>query len=426
MTLAAFTGSAGVGKTFQLMRVLAEALIQAPLAEGQKVLALTFMHGSRRRLDDRLRSVPGLRGRYVCMTTDRFAWELCIRWRSLRVALGMAALDENQYEETCNAAGQLIEREEVRSWITASYPYVIIDEAQDLTAPRLRIAAALEQNVSMFVAADEFQCLSAALRPNPAVAWMEATCVPTILGVQRRTNQAPLIAAALAVRNGARVVDAPPFRILTGPGRPPYHLAATCVANAVRWNGGREIALLTPSKAGGFATRVVERMALGACGQSGPYKFFWEQLDENAAAEYVANLNLPQDGNIADTLGALEAANPHPAVTMCKEAITRARRIKGQVTFPAATVHLQLSNSFARFKRFARYDGVRLKAMTVHQAKNREFEGVIVLWPYQVANDAEQARRLLYNAITRAQRWCTVIVQNQNMLDRPPFAPQVV
>jgi hypothetical protein len=424
MTLAAFTGAAGVGKTFQLMVAQAQALIQAPLGQGQKVLALTFMHGSRRRLDDRLRGVPGLCGRYICMTIDRFAWELCTRWRSLRVALGMAALNEDQYEQTCDAAGQLLEREEVRSWIAASYPYVIVDEAQDLTPQRLRIAAALEQDVSMFIAADEFQCLSAALSPSPAMAWIEATCAPTVLDIQRRTNQPPLIAAALAARNGAAVVDAPPFRILAAPGRAPYHYAATCAANAVRWNGGKEIALLTPSKTGGFAAGVVTRMAAGPCAQSGPYEFFWEQLDEYVAAEYAANLNLPQDGNVADTLAALDAANTHPAVAMCKEAIVRAHRITGQMNFPAESVHLQLSNSFARFKRFARYDGVRLKAMTIHQAKNREFEGVIVLWPYQVTNDPEQSRRLLYNAITRAQRWCTVIVQNANMLQRPPFAPQ--
>ena len=133
MTLAAFTGGAGVGKTFHLMRAQGDALENAPLEDGQKVLALTFMHGSRRRLDDRLRGVRGLRGRYTCMTVDRFAWELCTRWRSLSRSLGMPALAENQYEATCDAAGQLLENQDVRSWVARRYPYVIVDEAQDLT-----------------------------------------------------------------------------------------------------------------------------------------------------------------------------------------------------------------------------------------------------------------------------------------------------
>ena len=54
--------------------------------------------------------------------------------------------------------------------------------------------------------------------------------------------------------------------------------------------------------------------------------------------------------------------------------------------------------------------------MTIQQAKNREFDHVIALWPYTIPNDVEQRRRLLYNAITRAKRSCLVLVQAENML----------
>jgi DNA helicase IV len=60
-------------------------------------------------------------------------------------------------------------------------------------------------------------------------------------------------------------------------------------------------------------------------------------------------------------------------------------------------------------------------AMTVQQAKNREFEGVFVLWPYQIGGDAEHKRRLLYNALTRARRWCTVVAQSADLLQAAPF-----
>ena len=59
--------------------------------------------------------------------------------------------------------------------------------------------------------------------------------------------------------------------------------------------------------------------------------------------------------------------------------------------------------------------------MTVRQAKNREFDSVIVLWPYEVAGSADRRRRLLYNAITRAKRQAVVVVQNPNRLREPPF-----
>ncbi|UXN76108.1 ATP-binding domain-containing protein (plasmid) [Devosia sp. A8/3-2] len=62
-----------------------------------------------------------------------------------------------------------------------------------------------------------------------------------------------------------------------------------------------------------------------------------------------------------------------------------------------------------------------LTAMTVQQAKNREFDGVVVIWPYRVGGDVEHKRRLFYNAVTRAKRWCNIIVQGQNILAAPPF-----
>jgi superfamily I DNA/RNA helicase len=61
--------------------------------------------------------------------------------------------------------------------------------------------------------------------------------------------------------------------------------------------------------------------------------------------------------------------------------------------------------------------------MTIHQAKNREFDSVIVLWPYEVAGVVDRQRRLLYNAITRAQRQAVVVVQNPARLQQPPFVP---
>lgn len=64
----------------------------------------------------------------------------------------------------------------------------------------------------------------------------------------------------------------------------------------------------------------------------------------------------------------------------------------------------------------------RLSAMTIHQAKNREFDGVIVIWPYQVAGDGDQKHRLLYNALTRAKVWSLTLVQGGQPTDDGPFS----
>ena len=406
------------------MGVLAETVATQPLQDGQRVLALTFMHGSRRRLDDRLRNTRGLRNRFACMTVDRFAWELCTRWRSFRRHLGQADLREDEYDATCDAAGALLEEASVRAWVARSYPLVIVDEAQDLRPQRLRILRALELDVAMFVAADEFQCLIPELRPSPAIAWLNGRCQPQVLEIQRRTDQAVLIAAANAIRAGQNVVAERNLTIMAAPGRPPFELAATCVANAITWNGGSDIAVITPSKSGGFASAVLKRVGAGPVGrqQNGPYQIHWEQSDDDAAENLAAALNLPADGELRATLEALNSANAHPALRMCRDWVLRQRSLTGRDIFPPVLVRDQLTSCFARHRRFARGDGVRIKAMTVHQAKNREFEGVVVLWPYTVTGSAEQRRRLLYNAVTRAKRWCAVVVQNRDMLARPPFA----
>jgi hypothetical protein len=44
-----------------------------------------------------------------------------------------------------------------------------------------------------------------------------------------------------------------------------------------------------------------------------------------------------------------------------------------------------------------------MRAMTINQAKNREFEGVIVLWPFAVGGNLDSQRRRLYNALMRLE-----------------------
>lgn len=65
----------------------------------------------------------------------------------------------------------------------------------------------------------------------------------------------------------------------------------------------------------------------------------------------------------------------------------------------------------------------RLVALTIHQAKNREFDRVIVLWPYEVSGNDERKRRLAYNAITRAKQEVFVVVQGEARTGQSPFVP---
>ena len=99
------------------------------------------------------------------------------------------------------------------------------------------------------------------------------------------------------------------------------------------------------------------------------------------------------------------------------------RRVAGRTTFKVTEISQQVQWIHQRSRAHRRVRDRGIRAMTIHQAKNREFDSVIVLWPYNVAGSADRKRRLLYNAITRAKRQAVVIVQNPNRLKQPPFVP---
>lgn len=421
MTIRAVEGAAGCGKTYRLMELLEETLVAHPLAEGQRVLALTFMHGARRRLIDRLRVVAGLLGRVDCCTVDGFAWRIYRRWRGLAATLNIPPRVEGQFDAVCDAAGMLLEQNQVRDWTAASFPIVLVDEGQDLRPERLRMLIALSGATRTLVAADEFQCLDQALRPNPLVTWLQAAAQTERLAQVRRTNFAGLLMAATAIRNGQAPANGPGFRILPPGASTP--LAATLLANAIAWRQGGNVAVITPALQGGYARSVVARVGQGPCGQqaNGPYSIHWEGTDRDETRAIVAELELPRVASGSATLAALRLLPPSGPVRASMAWVDTQIHALGRAEFAREEIEAIIARNVAFRRQYSGSGAHLFTAMTVQQAKNREFDGVVVLWPYQVGGDEEHKRRLLYNAVTRARRWCHVIVQGQNILAAPPF-----
>ena len=422
MTIQAVLGGAGCGKTYRLMAMLAERLETHPLDDGQRVLALTFMHGSRRRLSERLRSVANLRGRVECCTIDAFAWRIYRRWRGLAGALAIAPATEGEYDQVCEAAGLLLEQPQVCAWVAASFPIALVDEGQDLKPERLRMLKALAGTVHTLIAADEFQRLDQALRPNPLVEWLEQDAEPETLVQVRRTDRPGLLAAAAAIRAGNAPTNGAGFMLLPSRGGVPY--ATALLANAIAWRHGGDVAVITPALQGGFATSVVARLALGPCGRhdNGPYTVHWEGNDRDETEALVEGLNLAAAAPAAHVCAALRAMPRNGPVRATLSWVENQIHACGRASFTRTEIESVIARQVSLRRHHGGGASHLLTAMTVQQAKNREFEGVVVIWPYQVGGDAEHKRRLLYNAATRAKRWCNVIVQGQNILAAPPFA----
>jgi len=424
MTVIAFEGPAGSGKTYCLMESLSASLRERPLADHERVMALTFMHGSRRRLDARLRDMDALSGRFSATTVDSLARRVTQRWQRLAEHLGHQMPGDGAYERTCRLAAVLLERDDVQSWVTMTYPYIIVDEAQDLSAERSAMIAALAQSGTIILAYDEFQCLNTTLLPIAIEGWVGAHCEPVILEGCRRTEDAELIEAAITVREGRAVNPAGQrFKVAATPGRENFR--ATFVANAIAWRNGGNVAVLTPSRKGGFADSAVARVGQGPVGKhnNGPYRIRWESSDQEDSDALWDAISIADRCTVDEAIESLDVHRHIPAIRTLRDWVKRQRSAMGVETFTSAELRRRLVQVLSVRRRYGQRADTRFAAMTIQQAKNREFDHVIVLWPYTVPNDHEQKRRLLYNAITRAKRSCTVLVQSEDMLAAPPFAP---
>ena len=387
---------------------------------GQKVLALTFMHGSRRRLEERLGMLQNLKGKTECTTIDSFAWRLVRRWRSLAAALGFVNIEPTEYERVCEAAGALAQVKEVRNWVAATFPILIVDEAQDMTVNRLGMVAGLANRLEVFVAADEFQCLSEELRPNPACAWLNQVCAPEELTHPRRTNVNELLNAARAIRAGEAPKSGKLFMVAPTPKAP---LAGAWINSNLSWyGGGKRVAIITPT----YGTFARSALAWAAANKTkkgaGPYNVDWENSEAKAAAEYLAKIQLADRSDSISIAAVLAAAGDARTARDVTEWLDIQRRTKAKVQFTRDDVVKLVEQSFSQRHQSRRNDVRGWKGMTIHGAKNREFDNVIVLWPAAVGGSDDQKRRLLYNAVTRAKERCIVLVQAVAHTSLPPFA----
>jgi len=258
------------------------------------------------------------------------------------------------------------------------------------------------------------------LIPNPAVQWLRSASTPTTLDSNYRTSNADLLAAAHAVRSGLDVaVKNCNFEVVP---TPKDVLAAEYISNAIAWRRTPEVAIITPSRKGGFCEAVVGLVATKPSKKgNGPYRCGWECTDTEEVEATMRTLALPKTVSSVGLLEHLDHLNGAFPSRPVAEWADRQRRLRGQMQFDRSEVQQHINRLFSMRRHFSHSSKGCFPAMTVHQAKNREFDGVIVIWPYTVGGDPQHKRRLLYNAITRAKKWCLVLVQGKKALDAPPF-----
>lgn len=426
MSTKGFTGGAGTGKTTRLLQELDTHLAAHPLAVDQRVLALTFMHGSRQRLAERLAKSTARR-HCECMTLDRFAWNICRRWRSRLRAHGLLPLnlDAPDYDATCETAGKLLATSDVAKWVAARYPVIVLDEFQDCAPVRLALAQHLHGNVTMLVAADDFQNLNRA-DESPGFVWLRGLNASEELTINRRTADADLIAAAQALRVGTSLPtsNSTSFKLIAAPSPA---VAASFISQTMSPAAGKDAVLLSAARPGTskWVDTVIEFVTTKQYGKqkAGPVPIKWETTADILTETTIAELGIAE-GNGQIGAAAVIALPRGPVATQLKRWVEHQRRVLGRNEFGAAEVRAHVKRLVQQVRSFGSPPHGARRAMTIHQAKNREFPVVIVLWPFRVVGDVVLARRWLYNAITRAKRRAIVIVEDpkQQRIGTPPFA----
>lgn len=415
MPFKGFEGPAGTGKTHHLIEAVRGRTAELVMQPHSRILALTFMHGSRRRLEERLAQPAETRGRVTCMTIDSFANHVVRRWQSYLAQLP----DMKQFDQVCDSCGQLLERPEVVRWVHSAFPILAVDEAQELAPPRLRIVRALSERLDAFVAADEFQCLDQELDTGPFVDWFNAGNVQQLNQV-RRTNQPGLLAGALALRGGnplqAGVGLAFSYQF---PAQMPF-----AIGHAINRDRLGTAVIVAPGS-GPWATTVIQRLSAGMQTPNQvvpPTRLGWETGSSEEAGRVSGTVCPGESVETADLIaGLFGIAEQPPWLKTVIASVQHGRRALGQQDWSKEQVHDLCERKASAYRAYGYGHSRNVPVLTIHGAKNRQFRNVVVLWGPGVIGTDDYKRRLLYNAITRAEQRCTVFVQTQALLNAAPF-----
>lgn len=418
MGLLLFEGAAGTGKTTRALAAAREHVKKSPLGEEQSVLGLTKYHGSRRRMEAALKGPRGVGRSVNCLTLDSFAWHLVRRWRSLARDLGIV-VRQGEFQATTAAASRLLQEPEVGPWVARRYPLLVVDEMQDCKGSgEVDLLANLAPHLDSICAADAFQDLSGG-SDNAAISWAESIGEVERLAFCYRTRREGLLAAATALREGRRVQSdrATGFEVVSVPSAA---VGGWNVSWRIRvWSRSNETAVISATTAARspFVTDLLmwvgEKQAKGKNNSTaGPFSVPWESREADLCDRLRKALDLPDDpqGRVscADLSIAARNTNAHDVCDW----IRKQQTVAGRRTLPAGEVAEEIERIVHRRRAFGPRRLGRRFALTVHQAKNREFDSTIVLWPMTIRSDIEQQRRLLYNAVTRAKQQALVVVQD--------------
>jgi hypothetical protein len=288
-----------------------------------------------------------------------------------------------------------------------------VDEFQDCSGDLLDIVKGLSRYSHILVAADPFQLLDSD-STCCAFEWLRSNAELTELSGNQRTRNSVLQSSANALRASSNPEECIAVHLLDSASLSAWVISAKLAWGKLRRNTSRVILSPVRAKSSPWVRDTIERLTKPFDKHNlGPQNFTWEATQDE---EYESVLSAFSDLNIQN-----EDIGHH----ILRECLKADHRIVRQTA--ARAIHLlslrgesglpkeELVEIAGRCCHAASAFGperpsVR-RAMTIHGAKNREFDYVFILWPYQIPGSKLFHRKLLYNAVTRAKLDAVLLVQ---------------
>lgn len=432
--LIAYIGGAGTGKTTQLINEL-EALIKlVSWSKFNGVLALTFMHGSRRRLEKKLSFLKNHNIQYKCITIDAFSTQMVERFRSYFSVLKNTLTDyekyyiENQQARTSivdwnlirNLFIKLLTFKVIQDYLANSYPIVIVDEFQDCENSLLEvIKGILKCDITVLIAGDDFQYLSNSEKCE-ATEWLTDNFDIIELNKVHRTNNSAILSTATGIRNNSTIVNSVPVQVLYTP-----ELAAWRISSLIQWKRwgtkGKSLVLLYPvsPEKSRFVKKVLQRLEKPFLNPRTPLNanpFYLEDENKINIEALIQSIREQYNGsNLSIEILISLSKNGSKVISNSANRARYLGKIRGSNNIEMEEFEGILIKELHFQKIFcSNFERAGRAAMTIHAAKNREFDQVIILWPYETRKDEIYRRKLLYNSITRAKEDVLIIVQAKN------------
>jgi superfamily I DNA/RNA helicase len=437
-----YIGQAGTGKTTALIKNLEEILESLEWSDHHVLLAITFMHGSRKRLSQKLQNISRKGKRIECQTIDSFSIFILNRYRRFVGINKQIIISPDDSESPFindrsdsviinlayarDKVCELLSLKVVQDCIRNTYPIIVVDEFQDCEEKLLNIIQLLSNMNILLLAADHFQNLNSDSEDCLATAWLEKHAEIVHLGQIHRTTNSKILKSASALRGNSRVSNGSSIMIEAVPN---FNIAAFKISAKIQWSkwglNNSSIAIISPVNTGssnfvkGCLVRLGKPFIKPNKYSLGPI-FLKDDAKSDESFEDI--LKLAPMNSQSDTISISDLRDwesiTHPIFKAAVKAAKKVCHLRGLLFLERYQFHELLSKYHHLHKTFRQTPRKEnFIFTTIHGAKNREFDYVIILWPYESPGKSISKRKLLYNAITRARRDVLLLVQNRSSND---------